>query len=207
MQKRRETILRCAHDLIAEEGFEAFTLKKLAVAACVTVPTIHNLIGSKDRVLEHLVADLVTRIEQLEFQEGDADPIQASETMISALSNLFTQDPNFYRAAFIAADRSQLIEHELPQGIFQRSMEIVTQVCLDAKEQGVLLGNISTQQLAYQIFAAHRLARNDWVNGYIEVSDYKKQALTGIFLILAADASPQMHKRLLKKLNTLKPID
>ena len=42
---RRQHILDMAKNLIATEGFEAFTLTQLAKEAGVSAPTIYNLFG------------------------------------------------------------------------------------------------------------------------------------------------------------------
>ncbi|MEC8429374.1 MAG: helix-turn-helix domain-containing protein, partial [Pseudomonadota bacterium] len=44
---RKQRILNEARELIAQQGFEAFTLSELAQKAEVSVPTIHNLFGKK----------------------------------------------------------------------------------------------------------------------------------------------------------------
>ena len=44
---RRKRIMDTARQLIANNGYEAFTISELAVAANVSTPTIHNLLGKK----------------------------------------------------------------------------------------------------------------------------------------------------------------
>ena len=51
MKRRRDRILDAARELISDQGYEHLTMRTLAEASGVTVPTIYNLIGNKDAVL------------------------------------------------------------------------------------------------------------------------------------------------------------
>ena len=63
MSKRRDTILREARTLIANEGFEALKIRELAVRAGLTVPTIYNLIGGKKEILAIIIQQLVEQLQ------------------------------------------------------------------------------------------------------------------------------------------------
>ena len=51
MNRRRDRILEAARELISKHGSGHLTMRSLAEASGVTVPTIYNLIGNKDAVL------------------------------------------------------------------------------------------------------------------------------------------------------------
>ena len=63
MQRRRERILQAARGLIGSLGFSGLTLRELAEAAGVTVPTIYNLIGNKDQLLRELNEEMMSHLE------------------------------------------------------------------------------------------------------------------------------------------------
>jgi AcrR family transcriptional regulator len=201
--KRRENILKSARRILANQDFDAFTLNLLATEAEVTIPTIHNLIGKKSDILKELVEDMVVRIEDaLNF--GDAkDPILASEAFINNLISLYAKDEDFYKAAFVAGERAKLFEHELPSGVFNKALKLANQVCEQSVTEGYLLGNINSGQLAEQLFSNQRLARLDWIHGYINLATYRTQVLSGMFITIAADATPELHGRLIEKLQQL----
>lgn len=72
MSERRERILQSAREIIGEHGFEGLTMRELAQSAAVTVPTIYNLIGSKDEVLVAAVAEQTDRfLRGIERAAGD----------------------------------------------------------------------------------------------------------------------------------------
>ncbi|MBT7948085.1 MAG: TetR/AcrR family transcriptional regulator [Porticoccaceae bacterium] len=200
---RRQRILDIAKYLIASQGFEAFTLSQLAKEAGVSTPTIHNLFGKKDDIFQELVSQMVNTISLALSNPDMSDPIEGAEVFTDNLLRLYKQDEAFYRSAFMAADRTGLFDHKLPDGIFHQSLQIAERLCSEAKENGFLKGNIATGTLAEQLFACQRLARQDWVNGYIDLQRYRKQVLIGMYITYAADASPDFYKMLCNKINQL----
>ena len=200
---RRQRILDIAKHLIASQGFEAFTLSHLAKEAGVSTPTIHNLFGKKDNIFQELVSQMVNTISLALSNPDVSDPIEGAEVFTDNLLRLYKQDEVFYRSAFMAADRTGLFDHKLPNGIFHQSLQIAERLCTEAKENGFLKGNIATGTLAEQLFACQRLARQDWVNGYIDLQRYRKQVLIGMYITYAADASPDFYKMLCNKINEL----
>jgi len=203
MNKRRAQILERASNIIATKGLEGFTLGVLATEASVTVPTIHNLIGKKSDIVEHLVKEMVSRTELVLGEQNLDQPIEAVEDFVTRLIKLFSSNQDLYKAAFIAGERLKLFDHAMSDNIFHRSLELAKQVVDAAVKKGLLMGRIEADKLAHQIFASHRTARHDWMHGYIDLETYRKQVLAGMFFTLAADASEHYREMLLNKINSL----
>ncbi len=201
--RRKERILSCARQIIATQGYDALTLAQLAQNAEVTIPTIHNLFGKKSQIIEHLVGDVVSRIGQVLSRQIGGDPISVIQLFTDELISLYAANEALYKAAFIAGERAKLFEHRTPQGIFMRSIGLAVDVCADAKAKGYLLGEIETEILAEQLFGTQRLARQDWMNNYIDLKTYKSRVLSGMFTVLAADAAPDYREKLISKLKAL----
>lgn len=204
--KRRQMILDHASSMIANDGYGAFTLAELANKAKVTVPTIHNLIGSKVEVARQLVEDMIARTGHILQQKEFGDPISTSEAFIDNLLGLYAKDEAFYKAAFVVGEREKLFEHEMPSGIFNTSLSLAQQFVQDATEKGYLKGQIDSLALADKLFANQRLARHDWVDGYIELPEYRRQVLTGMFITFAADATAEFHAQLMNKIIELQTL-
>ena len=189
--------------MIAEDGFDALKIRELAARAGLTVPTIYNLIGGKSEILARIIEALVERLHGVQNQ-SDFDDIEAGfELQITRLAKLFAQDEDFYRAAFVAGDRSGLFEQRSDNGIFARSLQQPIEACKAAHAEGLLQGGISAEQLGRQVYDSYRLARKDWANGYFDLEGFHAQALTGIFVSLAADASAEFRQRLLSRIASL----
>ena len=93
MDERRERILEAARGLIESRGYQGLTMRDLARISGVTVPTVYNLIGSKEEVLfatveeqtRHFVADL---------ERARGDLIAVVDATVSQL----LRRPRYYRA-------------------------------------------------------------------------------------------------------------
>jgi len=201
--RRRQDILNIARDLIASKGFEAFTISELATRSKVSIPTVHNLFGKKQDIILELCDELVTRIDQVLAQPDLIDPIDSAEAFVDKLLALYREDQAFYRAAFMAAERSGLLEHEMSNGIFNKSLKIAERLCIGARDNGFLEGRLDSRWMAEQIFGCQRLARQDWVSGYINLERYRQQVLIGMLMAYCSDATPKFHQRVREKLDEL----
>ena len=200
---RRQKILDTAREQIASQGFEAFTISELASRSGVSIPTVHNLFGKKNDIVLELFRDLVARIDEVLSEPELTDPITSTETFIDNLLALYSADESFYRAAFLGGERLGLFEHEMTDGIFKKSLEVAKRICVRAREEGYLEGNIATESLAEQLFNTQRMARHDWVSGYIDLARYRQQVLIGMLMTYASDATPVFRTQLQQKVGTL----
>ena len=204
--QRAERILDHARAMIAEEGYDALKIRELAARAELTVPTIYNLIGGKSEILSRIIEALVERLHEVQNQSDFEDIEAGFEQQITQLADLFAQDEDFYRAAFVAGDRSGLFEQRSDRGIFARSLQQPVEACRAAQAEGLLKGGISAEQLGRQVYDSYRLARQDWANGYFDLDGFRAQALTGVLMSLSADAAPAFRERLLRRLEELARI-
>ncbi len=97
MAERRERILACAREIIAESGFEALTTRDLAARARVTVPTIYNLVGPKDAVLFAAVEETTAR-----FLEGvgEREDLSPAERVLAVGADSVAElvaEPRYYK--------------------------------------------------------------------------------------------------------------
>ncbi|HBM88451.1 MAG TPA: TetR/AcrR family transcriptional regulator [Rhodobiaceae bacterium] len=203
MAKRREAILREARSLIANEGFEALKIRDLAARAGLTVPTIYNLIGGKNEILGVIINDLVAELRIIQDQASREGVEESFAAQIDDLKDHFATDEAFFRAAFIAGDRSGLFEQSSDKGIFAHFVQQPIEACARAVKEGLLRGQIPPEVLGPQIYGCYRLARQDWANGYFDLTEFRNQALTGVFLCLASDAEPAFRERLLAQVSHL----
>lgn len=119
------------------------------------------------------------------------------------MHEVFRENEPLYKAAFIAGENTKIFDQKLPGGIFQTSLNVCLDICETALEKGYLLGRINSQLLAYHIFSSQRLARQDWVNGYITLPEYRRQVLQGMFITFLSDATDVYKDTLHEKLSTL----
>lgn len=200
---RRQKILGIARELIATQGFDAFTISTLASRSGVSIPTVHNLFGKKKDIVLELFRELVARIDEVLGEPDLADPIASTEKFVDSLLGLYSADEAFYRAAFLGGERLGLFEHEMSEGIFRKSLLVAERLCALARDEGYLQGRLDSRWLAEQLFNTQRMARQDWVSGYIGLARYRQQVFIGMLITYAADATPVFHERICKKIQEL----
>lgn len=198
--RRRADILRIARHTLAREGFEALKLRELAAAAGVTVPTVYNLIGGKTELLMAIVTEMVDQLMWVQNQPLGMPIDQLFVGQINRMTQLFASDEDGFRAAFLAGDRLGLFERASKAGFYRQAVEVPIQACQVAQSSGVLLGHVSAEALGHQLYGSYRLARQDWSSGYIELPEFRTQALTGMCLCLAADADGPLRSELLTRI-------
>lgn len=198
---RRERIFDIAKRLIASKGVEDFTISELANEAGVTTPTIHNLFGKKNDIIKELVSNLIKEVQGV-TSAPPIDPIENTAFFVNNVAAQFEQDIDFYRAAFMSADHLKLFDPRLPDGLFQQARQLATPN-KEWYERGLLLGNIKPHVIRDRVHNSNRLARIDWVNGYIDLNQYRRQVVRGILLVYAADASRELKVRLVEEIHNL----
>ena len=201
---RRERIFNIAKRLIAEKGLEDFTISELAEEAGVTTPTIHNLFGKKSDIIKELVSNLIEQMQGV-TRNPPADPIENTKFFVNSVAAVFEQDTDFYRAAFMSAEQVRLFDPRIPDGLFQRAQQLAAPR-KEWYESGLLLGNIEPSTIMKKVHDSNRLARIDWVLGYIDLNQFRHKAMKGILLVYAADASPELHVLLIEEINRLNSL-
>jgi AcrR family transcriptional regulator len=201
---RRERIFNIAKRLIAEKGLEDFTISELAEEAGVTTPTIHNLFGKKSDIIKELVSNLIQQM-KVATLDPPIDPIENAKFFVDNVVATFEQDTDFYRAALMSAEQVRLFDPRIPDGLFQRAQRVAAPR-KDWYEAGLFLGNIEPSTIMKRVHNSNRLARLDWVSGYIDLNQFRHQVLEGILLVYASDASPEFHVRLSEEINGLSKL-
>ena len=201
---RRERIFNIAKRLIAAKGLEDFTISELADEARVTTPTIHNLFGKKSDIIKELVSNLIEQT-QGNTLDPTIDPIENTKFFVNNVAATFEKDINFYRAALMSAEHLRLFDPRIPDGLFQRAQQLAAPR-KEWYERGLLLGNVEPSIIMKRVHDSNRLARIDWVLGYIDLNQFRHKATKGILLVYAADASPELHVLLIEEINRLNSL-
>lgn len=207
MAARRERILDTARSIIAVAGFDALNLRELAVAADVTVPTIYNLIGNKSALVEQLFDETISPFENLQYIPSDDDPVASPEYFLDTIVATMRENENYYRAEFLAREHLTEAGDAVALAIHERTIQIAVAACEQAKSAGLTAGALSPRQLGSTIADHFRLAYHDWAHGNISLDVFRNRVMTGTYMGLAADATPDYRDMLLSKLNSLDTTD
>ena len=198
---RRELIFNIAKRLIAKQCLEDVAISELAEKAGVSTPTIHNRFGRKSDIIKELVSNLIEEMQSITLNPP-IDPIENTKFFVNNMADTFEKDINFYRAALMSAEHLRLFDPRIPDGLFWRAQQLAAPN-KEWYERGLLLGNIEPSIIMRKVHNGNRLARIDWVLGYIDLSQFRHQVIKSILLVYAADASPELHARLSEEINKL----
>lgn len=205
MQKRRDRILFAARQIIAEKGFEAFNLRDLADSSELTVPTVYNLIGSKDEILKALILGSFAEFER-RFREHPPVPArQLPATITKIFIELTAEQEDYFRATALASERIENPQEILGKSGVQRSSvaNIAAELCRRAREEKLLAGKIDSALLVEQMVAAYQLASRDWAHRIITLEQLGMASLRSFYVVLAADAVEAFHKDIIRELRKL----
>lgn len=170
MAARRERILEAARGLIESRGYAGLTMRDLATAGDVTVPTIYNLIGSKEAVLVAAVEEQTARfVEELERVHGDLIAV------IDATVKQLLRRPQYYRAlvlVLLGADPSDAARRHV-----DRALAIEIAAALDAiAEAGDLADWVDRGLLAERLHAHLDMTSIEWARGRLSAAALRTTA-------------------------------
>jgi AcrR family transcriptional regulator len=201
---RRTRIMLEARALLAQEGFEGLSLRKLADRAGVTVPTVYNLVGGKEQILLELVLEMIAVIKKVLESIDEDEPLTRAEAIVLLAIAEIERAPDFHRAALLAIDAFDRDGAQTDwDSIEQQAAEMQEEAAKAARRKGLLEGRINANLIAAQIFRTYRSASRDWAFRRCDLVEFRRIALTGVYLGLAADASETFRRVLVRKLKAL----
>jgi AcrR family transcriptional regulator len=205
MEKRRERILHEARKKLAEGGFDALNLRDLAEVSGITVPTIYNLIGNKAAVLKALVMGYFADYEVSLEKQLPCPTEHLPVIMISTFTEMIALDEDYHRATALASERMESESDEHSDYGFKRAplRKFAGRLCRDAREDGLLRGDIDSELLVEQMISSHQIAFRDWAHHAISLEQLGKQSLAGFYIALAADAVDEFRAELTESLARL----
>src|ERR1700733_7941442 len=152
MDARRRRILEEASRLLAAGGTEALTLRTLACRACVTVPTIYNLIGPKEQVVAALIAETLDVMDDALAAMPTLRGIARAEAAVRSNLSLCFAEPDRYGALYRSLQSIQGHPNETLLGpIFRRAGEVFHAAVREAQKDGDLHGRLRPLPLGHHI--------------------------------------------------------
>lgn len=196
---RRASIMETARQMIAEKGYESITIRELAAACRVSVPTLYNQFGGKDQLLAAAIEDHFV---------GDPDQVRI-KTSLSGLDRIFAildfitfqflQAPEFHRRlleAFGSLDSMQQVQRSITAslaneigkelGVMRDRRELESWA-----EPELLAGQVTTAFISSTIIWGSGLIREDQLTAAVQYG-------TGLVLagVVAGDNVPLVRQRI-----------
>ncbi len=182
--ERRERILAAARKLVATRGYDALTMRDLAVAARVSVPTLYNLFGSKDAILVAEIESSVLRIAAAPrignsfFERGMAGfevgtaIVESQPELFRAAMRMFLTSPG----TGVAAMRRRIED---------ANIAVMAANLVAAQAAGQLADWAEPAIVARHMFAQYMAAFLAWGLGELDFPTFRVAALSGMCHLLA----------------------
>ncbi len=196
---RRAAIMETARQMIAERGYEAITIRDLAEACRVSVPTLYNQFGGKDQLLAAAIEDHFV---------GDPDQIKIKTSfhglerifaILDFITEQFLEAPEFHRRlleAFGSLDSVQQVQRSITVSLAQE----ITQELETMQGRDELRSWVDTALLAGQVTTAFVSSTILWGSGGIKESQLTAAVQYGTGLVLAGvvteEKLPELEQRI-----------
>ncbi len=167
MAERRERILAAARDLIAARGIEALTMRELARASRVTVPTVYNLVGGRDRVLLEAVREQTARFVAGIAAAPEAAPVERVLSVADSCTGELLRRPAYYRpllAWIFTAEGAAEVQREVGAALSRELGKALTAM----ESEGLLASWADSDVLRLRIAAHLGMASLQWASGELD---------------------------------------
>ena len=203
--ERRQRILAAARAIIGERGFDGLTMRGLAEAARVSVPTLYNLFGSKQAILVDELDELFRAVTGALDANVDGTPVERSLAGCEAAVDEVLASPAYSRALLdllFASDRTR----ELRRQTERIYVELIAEHVEAAQRDGLMADWVDPVAVAKQEYAHHIQVSLQWAKGDLDDEQYRAAALYGQCLILLGISRGSAARELQSVASRLQPL-
>ncbi len=201
--ERRARILAAARRHVARHGYDGLTMRDLAQAARVSVPTLYNLFGGKDAILTAALAESVERVAALHVP---ADTTYFGRALLGfdAGMTMIADAPDFYRRLiplFMTSPEARPIRMRTELGF----LALMTANLTAARDAGQLAEWAEPRVVAGHMFAQYMAAFLHWGVGEVDLDGFRTLALSGICHLLLGVARGRFAEEVAARARELTP--
>src|SRR6185369_5173900 len=181
--ERRARILAAARELIAERGFDGLTMRELARASRVSVPTVYNLFGGKHAVLVAELEETFSAVVRGLADVGRGSFVERAIAICDAGNRDLFAVPAYSRElvhVFLVSEETRPIR----RAIGDRYIALMADVLRDGQAAGELAAWAEPTTVANRMFAHYLHALIEWANGELEDRAFRASTELGMALML-----------------------
>ena len=181
---RRASMMETARQMIAEKGYESITIRELAAACRVSVPTLYNQFGGKDQLLAAAIEDhFVGDPDQVKIKTS-LNGLERIFAILDFITSQFLQAPDFHRRlleAFGSLDSTQQVQRSITASL---AHEIGQELGM-MQDRRELESWADPELLAGQVTNAFISSTIVWGSGGIKENELTAAVQYGTGLVLA----------------------
>jgi AcrR family transcriptional regulator len=195
LERRRQRILTATRELIARDGVGGWSMRKVASAANVSVPTLYNLFGSKEEIRSAMCAGFFDKLDRgLLNEEVPLDqPLERVLAFVTEAVDHVLAEPALTRPVFLAQEHGRGFERRTTPLAVERQRAAIQA----AMDEGYLDANLRADLLALQAYEGFHRAALLWARGELDPSGFRTKALYATCLCLLAVATDAARPELL----------
>lgn len=194
---RRANILAAARKLIARHGVERLTLRELAAAASVSVPTVYNLVGGKQAVLSALLGDTFARVAARLSAVRAGGLVERALALCEAGWTELLAEPGYFKGvvrAFLVSDDNAPLRREVDEA----NVGLMAGVLSLAQAEGELVAWCDAELVARTLWAQYVVCMIGWATGELPDAELPSCATFGLCAILIGFARGEAQRKLEK---------
>jgi AcrR family transcriptional regulator len=193
-RRRRERILAAARELIDRDGMDGWSMRKVARAANLSVPTLYNLLGSKEEIRAALCAGFFDEIDQ-DLQETSLDrPLERALALATEGVDHVVAQAAMTRPVLLAGEQISTHERWPTPHAVERSRAAIQA----AMDQGYLHADLRADLLAAQAYEGFYRAALMWARRELDAAGFRTKALYAVCVCLLAAATDTTRPELLR---------
>jgi AcrR family transcriptional regulator len=202
--ERRGRILVAARKLIAERGYEGLTMRDLAKASRVSVPTLYNLFGGKQALLLGELEETFTNVAASLERAHDGSFVERALAACEAGNEDLLAAPDYSRELvhlFLTSEETR----GLRQGVQQRYVEMMAGVLREAQSNGELAAWVEPVTVSRRMFAHYLHTMIQWAQGELDAGEFRNATLFGMCLMLLGIARGRAASDIERRAQELQP--
>jgi AcrR family transcriptional regulator len=176
--ERRARILASARQLIAERGFDGLTMRELAAASRVSVPTLYNLFGGKLALLLGELEETFARVDTSMRAARGEGFVERMLAGCEAANDDLLSVPRYSRALIHRTLTSAETE-PMRRDIGRRFVTIMAEVLRDAQATGEIADFVDAGAVAARAYAHYVATMIQWAMGDLDDAEFRNATLLG----------------------------
>jgi len=200
-QRTRSEILNAVGEIIAADGLDGLTMRKLAERAGVAVATLYNQFTDRDGVLVAFVSSGLDQLELELDEQPAAEPIDATRVLFAAVDETIDARKHVWRP--VLATLRSVPDSPRMGGVGERIVAAIEADLANARATGLLVADCNIDRLAWHIFVSWMRGLERWAQGTIDWDVYRSSTDTAIEVALAAVLVEPMRSDALRRAGVL----
>jgi len=205
--ERRARILAAARRLVAEHGFDGLTMRELARASRVSVPTLYNLFGGKHAILVGELEETFARVDAVMRAARGAGFVERMLAACEAANADLLSEPRYARSQvhlMLTSPETAALRRDLSR----RYVAMMTEALREAQTAGEIVDFVDPEAVAERCYAHYVATMVDWALGDLDDEEFRTATVLGpclMFLGIARGAAARRLERRLRELQRLRP--